>query len=537
MGDNVRLTDHDKLLAADEINDIKHLKVKMTYGEDDSVTSVSPTNPLPVTLGTENITITGDVNVGTSVSIDSSAEDPVYVAVTSMPEVEIKNDVDNPIPISGTVNVEGLVENKISDNNTDAFGKLRVSQPTTLGDYHHVSGENPEMILKTSGSGAGSTNIATSSYIVSVGTGDGDYAIHQSKMYHHYLPGKSQLILQSFCFGAARASTVKRIGYFDDRNGVFFQQAGDGTLSIVLRSYVTGGVGDTVIPQSQWNINTCSKVISGTGVLPDGSNASNYGQFGTWTLDITKTQLLMIDFQWLGVGRIRIGFVHDGRWNIAHEIYNSNYGSNVYWTQPSLPLRCEIRNTGTAIGTATLKQMCGSVMSEGGYTETGLINLGNSSLTGRIIQNGGDSMCILAIRLKNSFNGDLVRGIVRVLQASLTITNSPVYFQLVKFNSHTSITGGNWISHAADSIVEYNATATGFSNAVAISGQFLQAAASVNTTNAGSVDNPATNKRGFITQNYDSTDSEAYGIIATALDSSNNVNIKAYAALQWSETR
>lgn len=537
MGDNVRLTDHDKLIAADEINDIKHLKIKMTFGEDDSVTSVSPSNPLPVTLGSENITITGDVNVGTTVTVNSSEEDPVHVHVVEIPEVEIKNDVDNPIPISGSVTVAGLVEQIFSERNTDAFGKLRVSQPTTLGDYHHISGENPEMLLKTSGSGAGSADVPTSSYILSVGTGDGDYAIHQSKMYHHYLPGKSQLILESFCLGSARNNTLKRVGYFDDRNGIFLQQSGNGSLSFVLRSYITGGVGDTVIPQAQWNQNTCNTSITGTGILPNGENASNYGIAGTWNLDVTKTQLLMIDFQWLGVGRIRIGFVHDGNWIVAHEIYNSNYGTNVYWTQSSLPIRCEMRNNGVATGTATMKQICATVMSEGGYLETGLVNLRHSSLTGRTIQNGGDSMCVLAIRLKNSFNGDLVRGIVRALQASLIITNSPVFFELVRFNTHTSITGGSWFSHASDSIVEYNATATGYSNGVVVSGQFLEAAKSVNTTSAGAIVNPVTNKRGFITQNYDSSESEAYGIVVTALDSSNNINIKVYAALQWSETR
>lgn len=537
MGDNVRLTHHDKPIAADEIDDIKHLKFKISYGESGTSTSVSSTNPLPVTLGSENITITGDVNVGTSVTINSSPEEPVYVNIVELPEVEIKNDEGNPIPISGTVSVTGEVEQLISPRNTDAFGKLRISQPITLGDYYHVSGESPEMILKTSGSGSGTVDVSTSSYGLSVGTGNGDYAIHQSKMYHHYLPGKSQLILQSFCFGSARANTVKRIGYFDDRNGIFFQQAGDGSLSFVMRTYVSGSPVDTVINQSQWNVDTCNKTILGTGVLPNGLSAANFGVAGSFTLDITKTQLLMTDFQWLGVGRLRIGFVHDGNWVIAHEIYNSNYGTNVYWTQPNLPIRCEIRNTGTAIGNANLKQICGSVMSEGGYVETGLVNLRNSSLTGRTIVNGGDSMCVLAIRLKNTFNGDLVRGIIRVLQASAIITNSPVYIQLVKFNSHTSITGGTWTSHDSNSIVEYNATATGFSNQIPISGQFIQAAANVSSTTSGTVDNPALNKRGFITQNYDSTESEAYGIIATALDSSNNVNVKIYAALQWSETR
>ena len=511
MSDNARLHDHEKLIAADEINNIKHLKVKVQFGEEDSATSVSTSNPLPVSLGSETITITGDVNVGTSVSINNTSE--------------------NPVPITGTVT------QVTEPGYTDAFGKLRVSEPTTLGDYHHISGENPEMILKTSGSGSGSAEVDSSSYILSVGTGNGDYAIHQSTMYHHYLPGKSQLILESFCFGEARENTLKRVGYFDDRNGVFIQQSGDGSLSIVMRSYLTGSPQDIVVPQYEWNQDTCDESIQGSGTMPNGSSAPNFEKFGTWTLDPTKTQLIMIDFQWLGVGRLRIGFVHDGKWKIAHEFYHSNYVSDVYWTQPSLPIRCEIRNQGVAIGTATLKQICGSVMSEGGYIETGLVKIINSSLTGRILQDGGDSLPILAIKLKNSFNGDAVRGIVRCLQASILVTNGPVYFELVRFDSHTSITGGSWISQGSDSIVEYNITATGYSNGYSVSGQFVEAAAAKSTTAAGQIANPVTNKRGFITQNYDSTESEAYAIVATALGSSNNINIVTYSALQWSETR
>lgn len=511
MSDNARLHDNEKLIAADEINNVKHLKVKMQFGADDTVTSVSPENPLPVTLGAETITITGDVNVGTSVSIN--------------------NTPDNPVPITGTVT------QVTEPGYTDAFGKLRVSMPTTLGDYHHVSGENPEMLLKTSGSGSGSADAATSSYLLNVGIGDSDYAIHQSRMYHHYLPGKSQLILSSFCLGEARANTVKRVGYFDDRNGLFLQQSGDGSLSIAIRSYITGSPDDIAIPQYEWNQDTCNTSIQGSGTMPDGSSAPNYEEFGTWDLDPTKTQLMMMDFQWLGVGRIRVGFVHDGKWKIAHEIYHSNYNTNVYWTQPSLPIRYEIRNVGIATGTSTLKQICSTVMSEGGYLETGLVNTVNSSLTGRILQNGGSSLPIVAIRLKNSFNGNLVRGIVRAMQASILVTNAPVYFELVRFDSHTSITGGNWFSKSSDSIVEYNTTATGYSNGYSVSGQFVDAAASKNTTGSGEIINPVINKRGFITQNYDSSESEAYAIVATALGSSNNINIAVYASLQWSETR
>ncbi len=468
----------------------------------------------------------GIVDVGNEVEISNDVDNPIPVTV--------ENDTDNPIPVDIT---NATITQTVVPGAVDAFGKLRISQPTTLGDYHHVGGENPEMLLSASGSGTGSVDVATSSYILSVGTGNGDYAVHQSRMYHHYLPGKSQLILESFCLGSPRANTVKRCGYFDDRNGIFFQQAGDGSLSFVMRTYVSGSPVDTVINQSAWNVDTCNTSIQGTGVLPNGSNALNHGKVGTWTLDPTKTQLLMTDFQWLGVGRIRIGFVHDGQWVIAHEIYNSNYGTNVYWTQPRLPIRCEIRNVGVAVGTATMKQICATVLSEGGYIETGLVNTRSSSLTGRIIANGGSSLPMVAIRLKNSFNGDLVRGIVRALQSSVIATNGSIYFELVRFENHTSVTGGSWVSHGDDSIVEYNITATGYSGGIAVSSQFVEAAANKSSTGSGFIANPATNKRGFITQNYDSSSSECYAICVTVLGNQNNINVSAYAALQWSETK
>lgn len=507
MSDNARIHDHEKLFAADEIGDTKHLKVKLEYGAADSATMVSEDNPLPVTLGSESIVITGDVNVGTTVSVDNDPGNPLYVTQTSQA------------------------------SSVDAFGKLRVTMPTTIGDYHHVSGENPEMLTITSGSGAGNQDTSTSSYLLSLGTGSTDYSIHQSRMYHHYLPGKSQLFLSSFVLGAPRENTVKRVGYFDDRNGIFFQQNGDGSLCFVVRDYLTGTPNDVVINQSDWNKDTCNISINGAGVLPNGNNASNYGEPGTWTLDPEKTQLLMLDFQWLGVGRIRIGFVHDGEWRIAHEIYHSNYDQNPYWTQPSLPSRCEIRNTGSAVGTATLKQICATVLSEGGYLETGVVNTANSSLLGRTIVDGGNSIPVIAIKLKNSLNGDLVRGIVRIIESSVIATNGPVYIELIRFDSYNDIIGGSWTSYASDSCIEVNTTATSYSNGRSMGGQFLEAAAAKGTTGAANLINPLINKRGFITQNYDSTNSQAYAICITALGNQNNINIKVYASLQWSETR
>lgn len=469
-------------------------------------------------------------------------------------EQEIKNDVGNPIPIAildstGAANSAAhpvyvsadisstTVQTVTTNNNLDAFGRLRVSEPTTLGDYYHISGENPEMLTVTTGGGFGVADVATSSYILSVGSGSTDRCVHQSRMYHHYLPGKSQLIKCSFVFGAPRTNTLKSTGYFDDRNGVFVEQAGDGSLRIVERSFITGAPVDIITPQAQWNRDTCSKLIAGTGVMPDGSAAPNAGKVGSWTLDATKDQLMVIDFQWLGVGRIRISFVHDGELVLAHEIMHSNYIANPYWTQPSLPVRCEIRNTGPTTGTASLKQICATVICEGGYIETGISKSINSSLLGRTIQNGGDTLPIVAIRLKNTINGDLVRGIVRARDVQLLVKDGPVFFELRRFDSHTSVSGGSWVSAAADSIIEYNITATGYTGGETVDGSFLAASAAKGTTTIGGMTDISSNKRGFITQNYYSTDSQCYALVATALDSSNNIAIKAYGSLQWTETR
>jgi hypothetical protein len=80
---------------------------------------------LRVTLGSDNITITGDVNLVDAVRVNNSLTNPVPVFLTntsstvyqgtipwtvtgtmtisSLPEVEIKNDSGNPIPVTGNV--------------------------------------------------------------------------------------------------------------------------------------------------------------------------------------------------------------------------------------------------------------------------------------------------------------------------------------------------------------------------------------------------------------------------------------------------
>jgi hypothetical protein len=155
--------------------------------------------------------------------------------------------------------------------------------------------------------------------------------------------------------GAKVAGVQKLIGYFDDSNGIFFRVNGL-TSEMVIRSNVSGAPVDTAIPQAAWNLDR----LDGTG--PSGL-----------TLDVADAQIFVCDFQWLGVGAVRVGFDIDGLIVWAHVFKNANSLTSVYMRTPNLPLRWEILGQGTA---STLEAICCSVASEGGQQEP--IGIGRS---------------------------------------------------------------------------------------------------------------------------------------------------------------
>ena len=119
----------------------------------------------------------------------------------------------------------------------DAFGRARVSEPFTLGDYKHLYSIDPDFVDVYSGIGATVTfNVNQAAAILQSGISTNGYTIHQTKRYHHYMPGKSQLIYSSFNFGQPQQNVIKRTGYFDDRDGIYFEQDQNGNLNFVIRS-------------------------------------------------------------------------------------------------------------------------------------------------------------------------------------------------------------------------------------------------------------------------------------------------------------
>jgi hypothetical protein len=171
---------------------------------------------------------------------------------------------------------------------------------------------------------------------------------------------------------------------------------------------------------------------------------------------------MFIDIEWLGLGTVRCGFIIDGRIIHCHSFHHANYITSTYMTTASLPLRYEIKNTGVTASNTTLKQVCSTVISEGGYELRGLQQaVGTAIGTPRDLTTVNTYYPVISIRLKASPNR--LDAIVILTALSLMgITNNANYNWRV-VASGTS-TGGTWNSAGTDSAVEYNLTGTSFAD-------------------------------------------------------------------------
>ena len=241
---------------------------------------------------------------------------------------------------------------------TDAFGRLRTSDTYTLFDSTHRFSDNG---LWATSNTAGNSSYAfvnnQSMIVMTVGTTANAEIIRETTRVFSYQPGKSLLMLSSFAMETPKANVRQRVGYYGAENGIFFEN--DGTTNyFVLRSNTTGTITETKVAQTNWSIDK----FDGTGYSSQSGGVEHTGG-----IDVSKTNILWMDIEWLGVGDVRCGFVVDGKMVPAHVFHNDNRNTVPYMTTASLPLRYEIKNTGITTSNSTMKQICSSIMSEGGY--------------------------------------------------------------------------------------------------------------------------------------------------------------------------
>jgi len=318
----------------------------------------------------------------------------------------------------------------------DAFGRLRVSNPLTIFDSGNIMSKNDLFDEALTGSGTVTYTSNKSTVNLNVTTASGDKVIRQSKRVMSYEPGKSLLILNTFVMNAQESGLEQRVGTFDANNGIFFEDTGTG-YQIVRRSYTSGSSVDDSIAQSAWN-----------GDKLDGTGASGY------TLDPTKATILFTDYEWLGMGSVRVGFVIDGKFITAHTFLNANNLDTVYMQTANLPIRYEIETTGTISGAAVLQQVCSSAIIEGGYAPAGIIqSIGTASLNGVNLTSAGTFYNLATIRIKS---GRPYAVIVPIDVSASAISNSDFEIKLIK--NATPSTAFSYTSYSDN--VEYDLTGT-----------------------------------------------------------------------------
>lgn len=333
-----------------------------------------------------------------------------------------------PIPISFPANA------------LDAFGRLVTTQPYTIFDSQNRYAADNQFDTGLTGGGSTTYLSNESAVRLDVGTANGDQVVRQTFRSMPYQPGKGLTFLATFVMGAPKAFLRQRVGYFNTSNGVFLQQDGT-TVSFVLRSnsLPTPGTPSDVrtVNQADWNVDP----MDGTG--PSGR-----------VLDLTKNQILYMDFEWLGTGDVRCGFYVDGQAQICHIFHNDNTQTAVYMQTAILPVRYEITNTGLTGSASSMKQICSSVQNMGGYEQTSVEHVARRTATLTAIST--TFVPLVSIRLASTALGSVV------LPAKFNVmpTSTGDDFEIVLVKNATGLTSASWSAVATDVNVEMDTSAT-----------------------------------------------------------------------------
>lgn len=391
-----------------------------------------------------------------------------------------------------------------SQTSSDAFGRLRVSNPLTLFDSFHRYNDNGKINTYTSGTATAIVDSNAAEVICTVGSASGDLVYRESTRVFAYQPGKSLQIMTTFVMAPGKANLRQRIGYFDTANGVMLELNGT-QLSFKIRSSISGSVQYETANQQDWNIDP----LDGTGV-------------STRTLDITKAQIMFTDIEWLGVGSVRCGFVIDGQFVLAHIFHHANRIADTYMGTACLPVRMEIENIGATTGSSVYKQICTTVISEGGYVLTGTpTSVGHAINAPYSLASPNTLYPIFSMRLKSNRLGAIV------LPKGYSIGLSGNNNFTVELRIGGTASGGTWLSAGTNSSVEYNLTATSMSSGGRVA-EWRQIIGSNQFAGLADIQEP------FQYQLERNTFTNTSTEISICLITSGN-NVNTYAAINWEE--
>lgn len=386
-----------------------------------------------------------------------------------------------------------------SSDTLDAFGYLPVNSPVVIFESSLEFGQDAdswEIITATGGTTSYSTFSSTMD--LTVGPTAGSSVIREQHGYNYYVPGIANTVLVTGVLGASAAGVTKRIGYYNDNNGFYFEQE-NGVMFACLRSYSSGTVVTQKFTQSSWNIDKM-----------DGSNNYALNPSGI-TFDASKAQVFFFDYQWLGVGRVRYGLIIDGKRYIIHEIRNANNTTTTYMGSPSLPVRYEVFLTSNT--TSTLKAICTSVITNNNDVPISrLLAVSNGATTKTLVSNTRTSL--LSMRLSPTLEGRNNRSRIIISDIDvITTSNNTIYVEIVlqRSNLGEPNLGGppSWTT-LNNSAVQYSVDGTTTTGGSVIWSGYVNAQTRNINVNISS-------KHDFLANNYNCSQSDYLHIMCTSI--------------------
>ena len=397
-----------------------------------------------------NVGVTGNVNIGTMPNVNANITGGnVTVSQGTNPWV-VSGNVNATLPSNSNVIISGF-----GGATSDAFGRLRVSEPFTLFDTQSRYYDHGQFDSSTAGTANVVYVAAQSSFQLNVGNANGDSVIRETKRVFPYQPGKSQLTLNTFCMATPKTNLRQRVGLFGASDGIFFEN--DGTYNyMVIRSGSTGV--EERVRQDAWN----GDRLNGAG---GANNPSGI------TLNPALTQIFWADVEWLGVGTVRVGFIINGTYYICHSFNHANQAGNtkVYMTTANLPIRYEITNTGATTGASMMTQICSSVISEGGYTDYGVTEAAGTGINEQRLSDANTFYPIVSIRLAPGRLDSIV------VPSQLDFLSTSVNYYQFKLLLNPTLTGATWTGTSETGSVQYDTGATAVSGGTQVQSGYVSA--------------------------------------------------------------
>jgi len=368
----------------------------------------------------------------------------------------------------------------------DAFGRLRVSEPQALHDGKNIFGDDPKFWASTRNVVYGTLRTvfedAKAVLDVEAPATTDDYDGRITRQSFSYQAGRSQRTLLTGIFNvnaydvASDGSAVLTYGLGDSMkyDSTYGKLPDNG---IVFVREKINGVENTRVLIRRKRATLYNKPISEWTDKLDGKGASKI------TVNWAKAQITDLDFEWLGVGRLRFSLNIDGQPVPIFEINNANntdIDASPYMLMPNLRVfyGAFAKGGATESSRAQTVQICSSVQSESGSTFLGVKRTLRRSAAATSV--GTTFTSILAARIAT----DKIGTIAKYFGGGVFTTDTTNYEYAVVINPILTNNNETWDSQYLSN-VEYSSDINDAVTAAANSTGIILNAGFASSTNQG----------------------------------------------------